>query len=153
MIILDFFRDFFSGIIYWLYVLVCIFAFFYVLGIVADRKRQAIANKLKEKKTYDIESGREAAIAAMETKQILDVDETLPAANTAPVENQNLGANQSQLNNPLVGEAKKEEVPQVMVLNSAEQSTQQKEEVPAVINFDSTPAPAVTPVQNQTVQQ
>ena len=53
MIILDFFRDFFSGIIYWLYVLVCIFAFFYVLGIVADRKRQAIANKLKEKKYLD----------------------------------------------------------------------------------------------------
>ena len=162
MIILDFFRDFFSGIMYWLYVLVCIFAFFYVLGIVADRKRVAIANKLKEKKTYDIESGREAAIAAMETKQILDVDETLPAAQTAPVENQNLGANQSQFNNPLVGEAKKEEVPQVMVLNSTEQSTPQKEETPAVINFDSTPAassqapvaaPTVTPVQNQAIQQ
>ncbi len=153
MIVLDFFRDFFSGIIYWLYVLVGIFAFFYVLGIVADRKRLAIANKLKEKKTYDIESGREAAIAAMESKQILDVeDETLPAANETPVENQSLGAVQNQFNDPLVGEAKKEEVPQVMVLNSGEQEAPQKQAEPVVISMEPSTTPAVTPVQVTPVQ-
>ena len=35
-----------------------------------------IEDKLKEKKKYDIESGREAMIAAMETKQVLEVDDT-----------------------------------------------------------------------------
>lgn len=151
MFILEFFRDFLSGIIYWLYVLLCIFAFFYVLGIVADRKRLAISKKLKEKKTYDIESGREAEIAAMETKQVLDVDDTLPVASQAPVENQTLGQQamlQNQMVNPVPEINKQEEVPQVMVLNSTDGQTTQKQEEPLVIS--STPStPTVTPVQNQ----
>lgn len=66
-----FFRDILSGVWYFLYLALCILLFFYVLGIVADRKRLEISKKLKEKKTYDIESGKEAQIAAMESKQIL----------------------------------------------------------------------------------
>ena len=72
------FRDWFSGFFYYLYVALCIFAIFYVYGFVAKRKRNAIVNKLKEKKTYDIASGKEAAIAAMETKQVLSVEEDEP---------------------------------------------------------------------------
>lgn len=75
MIIVEFFRDVFDGIWYFPYLLLCIFLFFYVLGIVADNKREKINKKLKEKKTYDIESGREAAIAALESKQVLAVNE------------------------------------------------------------------------------
>ena len=150
MFILDFFRDFFSGIMYWLYVSLCIFVFFYVLGIVADRKRLAIAIKLKEKKTYDIESGREAQIAAMESKQVLDVDDTLPAVAQTPVQNQTLGQQsmlQNQMVNPVPMINKQEEVPH-MVLNSNDAQTTQKQEEPLVIS--STPsASTVTPVQNQ----
>ena len=75
MIVIQFFRDVLDGIWYILYLMLCILVFFYVLGIVADNKRAKINKKLKEKKTYDIESGKEAAIAAMETKQILSVDD------------------------------------------------------------------------------
>jgi len=147
MFILDFFRDFFSGIIYWLYLLVCIFAFFYVLGIVADRKRQEIANKLKEKKAYDIESGREAQIAAMETKQVLDVDEepTMGIADAAPVENTQLQSNNTFTQAvPEIGKSKEDEVPQVMVLNSSETTpTEPAKSEPVVISS----TPTVTPVQ------
>ena len=65
-ILLVFFRDVLSGWVYWLYLAFCIFLIFFILGFVADGKRMRINNKLKEKKKYDIESGREAAIAAME---------------------------------------------------------------------------------------
>ena len=75
MILISIFRDVLDGIWYWLYLIVCIIMFFYILGIVADEKRARINKKLKEKKSYDIESGREAAIAAMESKQVLAVDE------------------------------------------------------------------------------
>jgi len=75
VIIVEFFRDILDGIWYWLYLLFCIIAFFYVLGIVADNKREKINKKLKEKKSYDIESGKEAAIAALESKQVLAVSE------------------------------------------------------------------------------
>ena len=146
MFILDFFRDFFSGFMYWLYVALLVFAFFYVLGIVADRKRLAIANKLKEKKTYDIESGREAAIAAMESKQVLDVEESLSGApNAEAAQNPNVPAEQTvpEVNN---GQTK-EEVPAVMVLNSSEtpaEDNKPKQEEPVVISS----TPTITPVQN-----
>lgn len=70
-LLVEFFRDTLSGIWYFLYLMLCILMIFFVLGIVADRKRQMINQKLKEKKTYDIESGKEAKIAAMESKQVL----------------------------------------------------------------------------------
>lgn len=92
MIIIEFFRDTLSGPIYFLYLIVCIVLFFALLGIVGDRKRAAIEEKLKEKKKYDIESGREAEIAALESKQNLDV--------------------------MTEEEPKKEEVPSVIVLDS-----------------------------------
>lgn len=117
MIVLELFRDVFDGVFYWLYLVVCIFAFFYVLGIVGDNKREKINKKLKEKKTYDIESGREAAIAAMETKQVLTVDEA--AAAEMPI-----GA-MANGNNSIEEMKKdgKEEVPAVMVLNSSDDGT------------------------------
>ena len=130
--ILEFFRDFLSGITYWIYLAACIFAFFFVLGIVSDRKRIAISDKLKEKKSYDIKSGREAAIAAMETKQVLDV---MAKETPKPEENNQVPSS----------EAPKEEVPQVMVINSTEQSTQPKQEEPVVFE--------ATPVQNPNIQQ
>ena len=139
MVILEFFRDVLSGINYWIYLAICIFLFFYILGIVSDRKRLAISDKLKEKKSYDIKSGREAAIAAMETKQVLDVDktngnETNPAVSTQPV-----------VGNGTAPEAK-EEVPQVMVLNSTPQESTQPKQVEPIV-FES------TPVVNPNVQQ
>jgi hypothetical protein len=131
MIVIQFFRDVLDGIWYWLYLFICIIVFFYFLGIVADNKREKINKKLKEKKTYDIESGREAAIAAMETKQVLAVDD-----------DQSGKLNDMANGNSTVEEAKKEgqeEVPAVLELSSsdaqgAEATTQAPaEEAPAVV--------------------
>ncbi len=113
MFLLEFFRDVLSGFLYYVYVVACIFAMFYVLGIVADRKREMIEKKLREKKQYDIESGREAAIAAMETKQVLDVDDTPDP--TLQVQ----GAQDAGISMQLQDVNKKEEVPSVMVLDSS----------------------------------
>lgn len=100
--IISFFRDTLSGIWYWLYVLVCIFFIFFFLGMIGTRKQAAIIEKLKAKKADDISSGREAAIAAMESKQRLDVmQEELedPQAEAKPEEGTD------------------EEVPQVLVIS------------------------------------
>ena len=125
---------------YILYLALCIFSFFYVFGFVANRKRKAINNKLKEKKQYDITSGREAAIAAMESKQILDVTEeetdanlVNPNATLSATVNANASGNGQDTN------AQKEEVPTVMVLNSSDQQTSEQ-------------APAQQPVQGETAQ-
>lgn len=128
-ILISFFRDFLSGFVYYLYVALCIFAFFYVFGFVANRKRKAINDKLKEKKQYDIASGREAAIAAMESKQVLNVEEDPDQeGNTAPAEATTEAPAQED-------PAKKEEVPAVMVINSSDTSSQNadvpQQEVPS----------------------
>ena len=47
-LILVFFRDTLSGIWYFLYLALCIFIIFYLLGVVGDRKRAAIAVKAIE---------------------------------------------------------------------------------------------------------
>lgn len=136
MIVLEFFRDVFDGIFYWLYLAGCIFAFFYVLGIVGDNKREKINKKLKEKKTYDIESGREAAIAAMETKQVLAVDEDAMADAMAQATNAGLALGDMANGNNNVSDLKKEgqeEVPSVMVLNSSDQASQPATSEPAVV--------------------
>ena len=116
MFLLEFFRDFLDGIVYYLYLILCIFALFYVLGIVADRKREMIEKKLKEKKQYDIASGREAEIAARETKQILAVEETPEEQNSGL---QIQGAPVGGLGTQLQENNQKEEVPAVMVLDSS----------------------------------
>lgn len=121
-ILLVFFRDILSGWVYWLYLAFCIFLIFFILGFVADGKRMRINSKLKEKKKYDIESGREAAIAAMESKQVLDVDSgENPLANQNPNATLNAAINSAvQNNNSDIASLSKtnEEVPSVMVLNS-----------------------------------
>ena len=117
-IFIVFFRDVLSGPMYFLYAFVCIFAIFYVFGIAADRKRKAIEEKLREKKKYDIISGREAQIAAMESKQVLDVEDESGESGT---DNQNATMNaalNSMSNMPDATKAQKDEVPNVMVLNS-----------------------------------
>lgn len=129
-ILLVFFRDILSGWVYWLYLAFCIFLIFFILGFVADGKRMRINSKLKEKKKYDIESGREAAIAAMESKQVLDVDSgENPLANQNPNATLNVAINSAaQNNNSDIASLSKpnEEVPSVMVLNSdTATSTQQ----------------------------
>ena len=126
MIVIQFFRDVLDCIWYWLYLIACIIVFFYFLGIVADNKREKINKKLKEKKTYDIESGKEAAIAAMETKQVLAVDD-----------DQGGKLNDMANGNSNVEEAKKEG----------------QEEVPAVLELSSSDAPAAeAQKQEATVQ-
>ena len=143
-----FFRDVLDGPLYLLYFFVCVFAIFYVFGISADRKRKAIQDKLKEKKKYDIISGKEAAIAAMESKQVLDVQEDAPAAET---DNQNATMNSalnSMSNMPDATKAQEEKAPNVMVLNSNQQSSgeasnngdasgEQKPDQPLVIDTSS----------------
>lgn len=136
-IFIEFFRDTLSGIVYVLYLIFCIIAFFYTLGIVGDRKRKMIEVKLKEKKAYDIASGKEAAIAAMETKQVLDIDEA-DSQLASPEVNAAIGIT---VNNGQNGQQTQEEVPQVMVFDSnassgqnAQQNQQQQNEP---IVFDS----------------
>lgn len=113
MIIVEFFRDVLDGIWYWLYLLLCIFLFFYVLGIVADNKREKINKKLKEKKSYDIESGKEAAIAAMESKQVLAVNE----------EENKPGEEVKQNNDTQDALPKEEKKEEPIVINSNEEPT------------------------------
>lgn len=88
--LISFFKDYVDGVWYFLFILLCIFFILVLLGIVGDRKRRAIADMLKEKRAYDIASGKVARIAAMESKQILDViDEEptdLPSENDNPVD-------------------------------------------------------------------
>ena len=122
--IISFFRDVLDGPLYFLYVFLCITLIFAHYGVIADRKREVIENGLKEKKKRDIESGKEAQIAAMESKQVLDV---MKDKNEASAQNngQVQGAN-NQAPNP-VGSAsssadiatKKEEVPQTLVIGSS----------------------------------
>ena len=146
MFILEFFRDTLSGLLYILYLIICIIAFFYFLGIVADRKREAINKKLKEKKTYDIESGKEAAIAAMESKQVLDVNNDVNSDDQlgGGTQNQNATLNSalnSMSNMPDAREAQKDDSPNVMILNSAD------------VNNTSNAQPVVNTSQGQEVQQ
>lgn len=123
-----FFRDTLSGFFYFIYLIFCIFFFFYVYGFVAKRKRNAINEKLKEKKQYDIESGREAQIAAMETKQVLDVDDDgLNPTNDNP--NATLNNAINSMSGDETTNTVKEKVPNVMVLNSNGDNTTQPSEV------------------------
>lgn len=136
-IFIEFFRDTLSGIVYVLYLIFCIIAFFYTLGVLGDRKRKMIEVKLKEKKTYDIASGKEAAIAAMETKQVLDIDEA--DSQMAPPEvNAAIGIG---TNNEQSGQQTQVEVPQVMVFDSTASSSQNAQQQNAQQNepivFDS----------------
>lgn len=150
MFVIEFFRDTLSGFTYYLYLLSCIFVFFFVLGIVADRKREAINNKLKEKKKYDIESGKEAAIAAMETKQVLDVDDSIDAQQFTQNQNPTINSTLNSMSNvPDTKDEKKEEIPNVMVFNSGESNNassltsqqqvvnQEKVQEPVVIDSSS----------------
>lgn len=111
--IISFFRDDVTGFWYVLYILMCIFFIFVLLGIVGDRKRAVIAEKMKEKRKRDIASGEVARIAALESKQILSV----------------LEEEKKDLNNTGSDNA---------VANTDDLST--KEEVPAVLTIDSTGA-------------
>ncbi len=136
-IFIEFFRDTLSGIVYVLYLIFCIIAFFYTLGVLGDRKRKMIEVKLKEKKAYDIASGKEAAIAAMETKQVLDIDEA-DSQMASPEVNAAIGIG---TNNGQSGQQTQEEVPQVMVFDSTASSSQNAQQQNAQQNepivFDS----------------
>jgi len=108
--IISFFRDDVAGFWYILYILACIFFIFVLLGIVGDRKRAAIAEKLKEKRARDIASGEVARIAALESKQVLDVLD-----DTKENQNNNMADNSLQNTENLV---KKEEVPAVLTIQT-----------------------------------
>ena len=103
--IIVFFRDRISGGWYFIYIILCIFAILAIMGIVGDRKRKAIEEKLKEKKRWAIESGEEARRAAMESKQVLDVME----------ENQ---PNPDDSIDEISDLTKKEEAPSVLVIDA-----------------------------------
>lgn len=100
------FRDKISGFWYILYILLCLLFMFALLGVVGDRKRRLIEGELKEKKRKDIESGKEAKIAAMESKQVLDVMQEEKKENVAPNANDT-----SEL-------ANKEETPSILVIGA-----------------------------------
>ncbi len=111
--VISFFRDTISGFCYFIYIILCIFFIFVLLGIVGDRKRAVIAKKLKEKKAQDIASGKEARIAAMESKQILDVmsDDSASVNGT------------SNLNNSNVESSKEDKAPAVLVIDETGKNT------------------------------
>lgn len=109
--IISFFRDTIDGGWYFVYILVCIFFIFVLLGIVGDRKRAVIEAKLKEKKAQDIASGKEAKIAAMESKQILDVMDDNVTNSTGPVEN-------TAAPNSTEALAKKDDTPSILVIGA-----------------------------------
>lgn len=111
--VISFFRDTISGFWYFIYIILCIFFIFVLLGIVGDRKRAVIADKLKEKKARDIASGKEARIAAMESKQILDVmsDDSTSSNNVSSLDNSN------------VESSKEDKVPSVLVIDETGKNT------------------------------
>lgn len=129
---IEFFRDSVSGFWYILYVLACIFFMFVLLGVVADRKRERIAVRLKAKRQEDIASGKVARLAAMETKENLDImstmvpetNDTAPIVNvipsTAPVQNvnQQLTNSAPQMNS----NEQKEDTPSVLVIGATSES-------------------------------
>ena len=118
-IVISFFRDTISGFWYFLYIVLCIFLIFVILGVVGDRKRAIISEKLKEKRRRDIESGRASEIAARESKQILDVmsDEELKGSNGEALNN-------AQSSNDTDSLVKKEEAPSVLVIGADSNTTQ-----------------------------
>jgi len=102
--IVIFFRDVISGGWYFLYILLCGFIMLAIFGVIGDRKRRAIEEKLKEKKKWSIESGEEARIAALESKQVLDIMEDVKPAAPSVTEENDL--------------KKEEEVPSVLVIGA-----------------------------------
>ncbi len=106
MFIIAFFRDM-HGIWYVLWVTMCVFLQFVLLGIVGDRKRQIINADLLAKRKIDIESGKVAEEAAKATKQVLDVmteEELRGEEPTEPTTEKDL--------------TKKEEAPQTLVIGA-----------------------------------
>ena len=105
MFIIAFFRDM-SGIWYILWVLMCVFFQFVLLGVVGDRKRAIINADLMEKRRLDIESGKVAEEAARASKQVLDVmtEEELHEGETPTEPEKDL--------------TKKEEAPQTLVIGA-----------------------------------
>ena len=149
MFVITFFRDILDGFVYIIYLAVCILAIFYVLGIVGDRKRLAIAEKLKAKKKYDIESGKEAAIAALESKQVLDVMEDEKTFGDA-VATSNVAVLNNAQATPTINQAedvtKKEEVPAVMILNSSDINSTTQQSSDATASATSTTSTADTTI-------
>ena len=113
-----FFRDFLSGWVYVIYVLICVFLQFSLFGIVADRKRKVIEEGLQAKRKRDIESGELEAKAALADKQILDVyDENEKQNNQDNPENQE---NKDKVENDSVEQTEQEEAPQVLIIGDDE---------------------------------
>lgn len=110
--IISFFRDVIDGWWYVLFIFVCLFFVLVAIGMYGDKKREAIAKRLKEKKARDIASGKEARIAALESKQVLDVmegDLDNPESSTA---SETTTTDNSEL-------TKKEEAPSVLVIGDS----------------------------------
>lgn len=114
---------------------------FVLVGVVGDRKRAVIEANLKKKKAEDIASGKEAMIAARQSKQILDVmSDAEIAANATSYDatgsnsdntNANVDPNANPLNNvvPIINEntAKDEEkAPSVLVIDANGNSSEVK---------------------------
>lgn len=114
---------------------------FVLVGVVGDRKRAVIEANLKKKKAEDIASGKEAMIAARQSKQILDVmSDAEIAANATSYDatgsnsdntNDNVNPNANPLNNvvPIINEntAKDEEkAPSVLVIDANGNSSEVK---------------------------
>ena len=110
--IISFFRDVIDGWWYVLYIFVCLFFMLVFLGMYGDKKREAIAIRLKEKKARDIASGKEARIAALESKQVLDVMEEDLDKENGQENSQPVSTNDS------AELTKKEEAPSVLVIGA-----------------------------------
>lgn len=110
--IISFFRDKVVGWWYLLYILACLFFILVVIGVYGDNKRSAIAARLKEKKARDIASGKEARIAALESKQVLDVMEEESADSVSTGNPETVSSNDTE------NLAKKEEAPPVLVIGA-----------------------------------
>lgn len=134
---ISFFRDVIDGWMYFVYIFVCIFFVFVAIGMYGDKKREAIQQRLKEKKARDIASGKEARIAALESKQVLDVmegDADQPVT-SVPVENNNA--------NDTAELSKKEEAPSVLVIGDNGSSNTTKPESSEKVQQEAVVAPQV----------
>lgn len=120
--IILFFKETLSGWRYFLWVIFCAIMILAGVGKIGDRKRLEMREQMKAKKQYDLLSGRAAAQASLEGKQVISYsfsEEKPKDDSVSQGENETPGV--LEINNSVVNiDEKKDDVPDVLVLGDSE---------------------------------
>lgn len=120
--IIIFFKETLSGIWLVLYVIVCLIMILAGIGKIGDRKRLEMREQMKAKKQYDLLSGRAAAQASLEGKQVISYSFSEEKPKDDPlVQDSKETPGVLEINNSVVNiDEKKDDVPDVLVLGDSE---------------------------------